>query len=670
MLTLRECAERRETGAKAQVLSRARRLGVPVPDGVVVLPQEEIDAARLLALLPARRYAVRSSALLEDRAGRSAAGLFLSLTGVPAQGLAEAIARVRRSGQSEWVRHYLGAECAVPVLIQPQVDAARLGVLQLLPGGEAVVEERAAGEPEWGRSAPRALREDDAGDAALLRQAQTLRGLFPGGTALQVEYARTPEGEVTILQARALAPAAPREPAWPPPPRLDVVYLLDREHNPDPLSAAQEGLVEEVERSGTCPALTQCVRHGYLYHARLPAPAAPAIAAPRRLAEEVLASCAALLRPLELSGPLPLDEALAAYLEVYGRYVDQLAPAIGQARRELERLLRDGLQEGLARHPDLLSGMRSRTLLRMQALWELGRAPEPERRLAGYQEEYGAYAPCWDVAVPCDEEAPQRVLALAAACARGPSPRERLAQAEARHAEEVRRVSERLPAGNRDAFRALLPAVRAALQAAEDDDGIFFRAQRLLRRALRQRGRELAAEQRLKDVDDVFHVPLRLVLDAHAGDLIEISAERRRRQQEQRGLVPPVRYEAGRPLWELRAGPVLIGIGVPGPDPAPVRAPALVVRSLDGPLPDPAALRGRVLVLPALLPSLAPWLLGAAALVCDSGGALSHGATLCREEGVPAVLGTGSGTQLLRDGDLVAVDAAAGRVYRLSGSSR
>jgi phosphohistidine swiveling domain-containing protein len=74
---------------------------------------------------------------------------------------------------------------------------------------------------------------------------------------------------------------------------------------------------------------------------------------------------------------------------------------------------------------------------------------------------------------------------------------------------------------------------------------------------------------------------------------------------------------------------------------------------------------GAVLVTPTILPSLA-WLLpGAAALVTDFGGALSHGATLAREYGVPAVLGTGRATATLADGEDLLVDADAGRVYRI-----
>ena len=52
----------------------------------------------------------------------------------------------------------------------------------------------------------------------------------------------------------------------------------------------------------------------------------------------------------------------------------------------------------------------------------------------------------------------------------------------------------------------------------------------------------------------------------------------------------------------------------------------------------------------------------AAGLVIDIGGALSHGAILARELGVPCVINSRIGSQVLRTGDLVRVDGDAGRV--------
>jgi len=57
----------------------------------------------------------------------------------------------------------------------------------------------------------------------------------------------------------------------------------------------------------------------------------------------------------------------------------------------------------------------------------------------------------------------------------------------------------------------------------------------------------------------------------------------------------------------------------------------------------------------------------AIAVVADEGGLLSHAAIVCRERGIPCVLGTESGTTVLSDGEVVEVDAtrANGTVLRL-----
>jgi rifampicin phosphotransferase len=71
---------------------------------------------------------------------------------------------------------------------------------------------------------------------------------------------------------------------------------------------------------------------------------------------------------------------------------------------------------------------------------------------------------------------------------------------------------------------------------------------------------------------------------------------------------------------------------------------------------------GDILVCRITDPSWAPMLSVAAAVVIDIGGAMSHGAIVARELGIPCVINTKQGTQLLRNGDKVEVDGTAGTV--------
>jgi len=71
---------------------------------------------------------------------------------------------------------------------------------------------------------------------------------------------------------------------------------------------------------------------------------------------------------------------------------------------------------------------------------------------------------------------------------------------------------------------------------------------------------------------------------------------------------------------------------------------------------------GEVLVTHMTAPDWVPLMRRAAAIATDSGGMTCHAAIVSRELGIPCVVGTGEATKILRDGEVVTVDAAAGVV--------
>jgi pyruvate,water dikinase len=77
--------------------------------------------------------------------------------------------------------------------------------------------------------------------------------------------------------------------------------------------------------------------------------------------------------------------------------------------------------------------------------------------------------------------------------------------------------------------------------------------------------------------------------------------------------------------------------------------------------------RGDVMVCPTTSPVWSMVFPVVGALVCDGGGPLGHPAIIAREFGVPAVVGTGSGTTTIPDGSRVRVDGTHGRVTLLGG---
>lgn len=75
---------------------------------------------------------------------------------------------------------------------------------------------------------------------------------------------------------------------------------------------------------------------------------------------------------------------------------------------------------------------------------------------------------------------------------------------------------------------------------------------------------------------------------------------------------------------------------------------------------------GEILVTPVTAPSWAPVFGKIRATVTDIGGMMSHAAIVCREYGLPAVTGTGSGSSRIKTGDRLKVDGNTGKVTILS----
>ena len=76
--------------------------------------------------------------------------------------------------------------------------------------------------------------------------------------------------------------------------------------------------------------------------------------------------------------------------------------------------------------------------------------------------------------------------------------------------------------------------------------------------------------------------------------------------------------------------------------------------------------KGDIMISAETTPDLVPAAHRASALVTDMGGLTSHAAIISREIGLPCIVGTKIATRILKDGDVVEVDAKHGRVKRLS----
>ncbi len=75
---------------------------------------------------------------------------------------------------------------------------------------------------------------------------------------------------------------------------------------------------------------------------------------------------------------------------------------------------------------------------------------------------------------------------------------------------------------------------------------------------------------------------------------------------------------------------------------------------------------GDILVTTQTTPDFIPAVIKAAAVVVDEGGVTSHASVVCREFETPGIIGTKIGTKVLKDGDIVVVDATNGTVEKVN----
>lgn len=661
-------------GAKAHSLATLLAAGLPVPAGFVVTdqafrsvvprvetldltdvdhigqildqlaadietshPAPELDDAVAERALRLGRLAVRSSVSLEDRGAGAAAGVFSSRIAVAPEHVWAAIRAVWTSVCTPLVVAYarhLATETplAVAVIVQRYVPGDRLTIYTREPGQPT----SALAWVQRSSVVRKLARTSDDPALELALRAERALGLEHGGADVEL-IAVTDEQTVSaagfvVVQARAIVhpPAATRSAA----PAMVVSSLLadgrrwtaDLAHNPDPLSPAQSGLVERIEREKASPyALRLCA--GTLYSTPV---AGVEIAAPTSIEELRQRFNAIEQRLVAVLGAEVADdlaETVSAYLRFYRIWAFEMSPLVALARRTVLQPNRSPVQTPHPVTPVPGAGSRPSSVEAM--VIACARAEISEAELMN---RVGDLSPAWDVAVPTLAETPQAIATA-------------LTRARALIARRSREQIADPPA--RDVGMAELAA-----DLAEVDDLWFARAQARVRRALLTRGEALAIG------GDVFWLPLEEIIHsnpidpetAHAKASAARSAHRRAAQWR----MPPVigaDQEIPARRWH--------GVGSGGV----ISGRVVHIHSL---WDLPTLPVGAIAVTPAVTPALAVALLGAAAIVSETGGLLDHGAAMARELGIPCVVNCADAMSLPAH-VLVLVDGANGVVTPLEG---
>jgi pyruvate,water dikinase len=271
------------------------------------------------------------------------------------------------------------------------------------------------------------------------------------------------------------------------------------------------------------------------------------------------------------------------------------------------------------------------------------------------------------VSQPTWKDAPDAVLGILKGLARAEPPtRPDQQEWESARDEALAHPLLRLPAA-RSAFLDILIQARCFSVLREDTHYALTLPMPVLRRALVEMGRRLTDAGILASPEDVFHLRFDQ-LERVAGswpppnalaDELRTTARRRAERRETLAGTPLIDLTAGVPSG--LAGDALVK-GTPG-SPGIADGPVRVVRD---PSDFGSLLPGEVLVAPYTNPSWTPLFGRAAAVVVDTGAAMSHAAIVAREYRLPAVMGTGDATRRLGDGQWVRVDGSRGLVFAAS----
>jgi rifampicin phosphotransferase len=176
-------------------------------------------------------------------------------------------------------------------------------------------------------------------------------------------------------------------------------------------------------------------------------------------------------------------------------------------------------------------------------------------------------------------------------------------------------------------------------------------------------GEELARAGRLDTAEDIFFITLQEARDALSGRDLRAAIKERHASYEQelkRRHIPRVLLSDGTDPETLAQAITTTEDTLKGTPASAgtVTAKARVILNPAGARLEP----GEILVAPSTDPGWTPLFLTASGLVMEMGGAMSHGAVVAREYGIPAVVGVYGATERITTGQRITIDGSSGMV--------
>ena len=407
-----------------------------------------------------------------------------------------------------------------------------------------------------------------------------------------------------------------------------------------------------------------------------------------------------------MEGIRELTEAEGWYWSGNGGHTFGVAKSVDD---QLQCFLRENLPDHNFTSGQFLSGFKSRIMQANDALFEIAkvlRADEelnllilatPAHRLMGelearsdtkqilkdidtYLQKYGHQGYSLDFCEPTQQEDPSALFVTLKNMVRREDydPKQHEQEAHRKKEKALKEIGELLEGLQCWQFRYRLWFANKYYPMREESCFVLGMAWPALRPMAAELGRRMVEVGTFKQPDDVYHMytaELEEAMQSRADnkakpELGELAQERRELRERRKRLHPPgtcppeASEMPGIAFKETQiknddSSDTLMGIPV---SPGSITAEASVIMN---PSEFSNMVPGSILVCPMTSPAWTQLFAHAQGLVTDIGGILGHGSIVAREYGIPAVVGTGNGTQRIKHGQLIEVDGNSGTVKLL-----
>ena len=407
-----------------------------------------------------------------------------------------------------------------------------------------------------------------------------------------------------------------------------------------------------------------------------------------------------------MEGIRELTEAEGWYWSGNGGHTFGVAKSVDD---QLQCFLRENLPDHNFTSGQFLSGFKSRIMQANDALFEIAkvlRADEelkllilatPAHRLMGelearsdtkqilkdidtYLQKYGHQGYSLDFCEPTQQEDPSALFVTLKNMVRREDydPKQHEQEANRKKEKALKDIGELLEGLQCWQFRYRLWFANKYYPMREESCFVLGMAWPALRPMAAELGRRMVEVGTFKQPDDVYHMytaELEEAMKSRADNkakpkLGELAQERRELRERRKRLHPPgtcppeASEMPGIAFKETQiknddSSDTLMGIPV---SPGTITAEASVIMN---PSEFSNMVPGSILICPMTSPAWTQLFAHAQGLVTDIGGILGHGSIVAREYGIPAVVGTGNGTQRIKHSQLIEVDGDSGTVKLL-----